>query len=1159
MSEGTRKTVELLRERIRRATRRILYAEIIYGLIIVLAIASGLWLALVLIESIAWMSVAGRTVAYVLFLAASLGAAAFFLAPPLVRLLVPRYRPRDEDTALRIGSAFPPIGDRLSNVLDLASGHSSRAPNAMIDRAVASLEQQVSPIAFEKYEDFSRPRRASRFGAWLPAVLVLSIGFAPEGFRNASGRLVDFRTAFEPPAPFSISVYPGDVDRSRGEALDISATTSGDHLPAGASVVYLREDSEREDFVEMRTDGMGRFSHRFDAVSTPFRYRVEADGVSSGWFSVGIVDRPFIRELQVEVEYPAYSGMPPTRLGAQRGDVTALRGSTVRVRSFLAGPDVGAAYIELTSGERIPMEVEDGAAVGAFDVRSHDEYAVVLQSTDGTQNLDPIRYEVRAVDDEAPSVSLLSPEPDHSLSDDLTTTVVGKISDDYGFSRLRLNYRLVESRYRTPSRESHSVSIPIDTPRPREQDVAIRWRVSEGPLDPVPGDVIEYYLEVWDNDAISGAKAGRSAVHRVRVPSLTERYRDTDAQQRDIQDEMQRLMDDAQDFRQQFDRLQDDLRGRREADWQDRRQVETLQQRQEQMQDRADELSRKMESLTREMEENNLLTPETLETYKELQRVIEEINSPELMEALQQLQEALEELDLGKMQESMQEFRFNEEQYKQRLERTLELFKRARAMQQIEQAQRMAEEVARQQENIREQTESLDQQDAAGQEGQNAQQDPTDSAGGDQGDAREQVAQDQERLADDMSELEEKLDQIGDQLREINSGQREEMERLREQIRKEQLPEKMRQTSDQIRGNQSQDAQQSQQSTQEQLDNLQQQLSDMRAGMAGAQLNLNLSGLRRTLRDIIQLSRDQEGMQNATVQEGAGSPGLRDKARGQMRLAEGVGMVADSLQSLAGQIPEMTREVQRHTGDALREMQQATEALADRSAREASTRQRASMMHLNELALMLSDLLDQLMNQQSGDGEGGMSVEDMADELRQLSEQQRSLNQQIQQFLNETQGERMNVDQQERLRQMSAQQDEIRRQLRNLSREPLARDELLRDFNRIAEEMSETIRELERRGASRETIERQQQILTRLLEAERSLQQRGEEERRRGRTGDQIHRESPPELDERQREIETLRRDLIRALESDYSQDYQQLIRRYFELLQRQAQPEQRN
>jgi uncharacterized protein with NRDE domain len=71
-----------------------------------------------------------------------------------------------------------------------------------------------------------------------------------------------------------------------------------------------------------------------------------------------------------------------------------------------------------------------------------------------------------------------------------------------------------------------------------------------------------------------------------------------------------------------------------------------------------------------------------------------------------------------------------------------------------------------------------------------------------------------------------------------------------------------------------------------------------------------------------------------------------------------------------------------------------------------------------------------------------------------------------------------------------------------------------------------------------------------MLQAQQSLRTQGREEKRRGTSADDPGtRESPDDLTPREK-AETLRRDLIRALESGYAPDYEDLIRRYFELLQ---------
>jgi hypothetical protein len=214
------------------------------------------------------------------------------------------------------------------------------------------------------------------------------------------------------------------------------------------------------------------------------------------------------------------------------------------------------------------------------------------------------------------------------------------------------------------------------------------------------------------------------------------------------------------------------------------------------------------------------------------------------------------------------------------------------------------------------------------------------------------------------------------------------------------------------------------------------------------------------------------------------------------------------------------------------------------------------MTHLNELALLLADVLDQLQNQQNqsgqggggqGGGSGGMSPEQM----QQLGRAQQQLNQRIQQMLNESAGERMSGDQGRRLRQMAEQQEAIRRQL---ERAVVGAGEGLNPndrsaLQRVGEQMRESAEQMRRGGLDRRTAPRQQQILERLLQAEESVNQRGREQQREAQRGQT--RAAPPASAPRPgRPADRVRGDLIRALESGYAPDYQEFIKRYFERLQ---------
>lgn len=80
-------------------------------------------------------------------------------------------------------------------------------------------------------------------------------------------------------------------------------------------------------------------------------------------------------------------------------------------------------------------------------------------------------------------------------------------------------------------------------------------------------------------------------------------------------------------------------------------------------------------------------------------------------------------------------------------------------------------------------------------------------------------------------------------------------------------------------------------------------------------------------------------------------------------------------------------------------------------------------------------------------------------------------------------------------------------------------------------------------------IKRQQNILSRMLNAEKAMQERDEEERREGSTAEEQPPNVPPDvtIEELQKKIRQLMNDPNRTR---FSEDYQRLIEQYFELLQ---------
>ena len=115
------------------------------------------------------------------------------------------------------------------------------------------------------------------------------------------------------------------------------------------------------------------------------------------------------------------------------------------------------------------------------------------------------------------------------------------------------------------------------------------------------------------------------------------------------------------------------------------------------------------------------------------------------------------------------------------------------------------------------------------------------------------------------------------------------------------------------------------------------------------------------------------------------------------------------------------------------------------------------------------------------------------------------------------------------------------------------RRDVLGRLNELGGDMDAVIEELKAQNIDRSVIERQEKILSRLLDAQKSIREK-EYSRKRKAEYEKQQVKSPPELqkDLIQKE-DWLRKELLEALEEGYSQEYKELIRKYFESLYKES------
>ena len=1142
-----------LRRRLRAARRRLTAASVARGVLLTAAVVGSAAVVALAIEAGTWMGVELRTAVF-WTLALTFGSMLVALVGvPVLRGLGVLPGLDERAVVRRAGRDYAGVDDRLATFLDLADGRAGQAPSRLQDAALDALGREVQDVPFERVRAYGPARRVL---PWAVVPIALGVGLflgAPNAVGGAAARLLAPGVYFAPPAPFQLQVEPGDAAVTRGADLTIRTVAVGRQLPLMAEVEIGRADERATETVRLQPDDDGAFAYTAESVRADLRYRVLADGVRTRWYTIEAVDRPLVRGLQLRVTPPRYSGRAARLLPEGVGDVTGLAGSTVDVRVETGGPAPSEGWLQVAwddgRSQRVPLRIASAAARGRFALRGAGRYTVHLRAPNGLESTNPARYTLGALSDGPPQIALLD-GADGPLGAS-ARRLTFRVTDDFGFSGGSLVYRVV--RESGPGRARRQ-PLGVRT-RPLDQEVTLDWRLPGAR----PGDVVELYGEVRDNDG-RGAKTARTPLVTLRFPSLADRFDALDAQRDSTRDALDQLDEQADESGERLDRLREELRQTLEPDWEDRRQVDELVREQSDLQRQAQELQQQLDQLSEQMQPSDLMDDAQRQMLEDMRSALDDLQSPELQEALERLREAMEQLDMREMIRQSDEAQDLEEAFQRKLERAQELMKRLEAAVEMEEIARRAEDLAETEERLAEETEALLNEESPqdGEDGDDAEGDESetgeDAETGDDGERsdaeeRERIAEEQRQAAEDAEDLQEQLRELMEQLQDIQNAPTEGAEQMMQEAGD--LPEQMEQNAQQMEQNQLQDAQQGQQDMSETLRQMAQEMRQQSQQMQGQQQQVDLSAIRRALEDVLTLSREQEALATRTAATPTDNPAIVPLARRQSELRDGLRTVVDTLRRVAMTVPQLGPEVDERAGNARGEMDRAVEQLAERRSGPGAGHQRMAMSHLNELALLLTDLLKQLQNQQqSGNGGSGQSS---PQQMQQMGQQQQQLNGRIQQMLNETAGERLSPDQGRRLRQMAEQQEALRRQMQRMLEggggDGLSPSEQSA-LRRIEEQMQEAARELRNGRLDDRAAPRQQQILERLLQTERSINQRGREEQREAQTGTDRPPDTPARPPRTDRPADRVRRDLIRALESGYAPDYQDLIKRYFERLQ---------
>ena len=1071
--------------------------ELIKGGILFFAIGLLYFLFTLFIESVLWLNPLARTVLFWLFILVEVGLLAKFIAIPLAKLFKLQKGINYVDASKIIGKHFPEVNDKLLNVLQL-NQHDNQS-----ELLLASIDQksiELNPIPFKLAVNFTKNTKYLKYA--IVPVLIILITFLTGNsnwFSDSYERVVHYKTAYEPPAPFQFFVVNNDLKAIENTDFKLLVKTAGDVTPESAQIVYNNET------YFLKQTGIGEFEYVFSQPKTDVSFQLTANDVTSKPYTINVVEVPSLLSFEMVLDYPNHTKKKNTVLKST-GNAVVPEGTNVTWQLKTKATEQVHLYtkdtLEFSSDELNNFELSKRL----FNPLDYN----LSTSNSNLKNYENLAFRIDVVKDEYPELNLKMEVDSLDLQ---SLYFYGQVSDDYGFSKLQLVYY--------PSNDDskkQTERIPISKSNIDEFITAFpnNLKIDEG----VSYDL---YFQVFDNDVVNKYKSLKSNVFTYRKRTQSEEEQKHLKEQNETIKNLDKSLEKLDEQEKQLEELSKTQKEKSNLSFNDKKKLESFFKRQKQQDEMMKNFNKKLkENLENFQKENKKEDAFKEDLKKRLEENEEQLKQDEkLLEELKKLQEKINKQDLS---QKLDELAKQNKNKKRSLQQLIELTKRFYVEKKLEKLKDDLLKLAIDQQKL-----SIEKEE-----------DNTKDKQEELNNKFEEFKKELEELEKDSEELKKPIDIPRDKLdeQEVDQEQQkasEALEKIEEQKASDEMGDEPKESDNQNK----KEAQKSQKKAAQKMKEMSEQMQSAMSSGGGEQMQEDAEMLRQVLDNLVLFSFDQEALMNQFKTIEVNHNKYASFLRKQNNLKEHFEHIDDSLFALSLRQPKLSETVNKEITEVFYNIDKALSQLAENQLYQGVANQQFIVTAANNLANFLSDVLDNMQeNMSMSQGKGGQGDMQLPDIIKSQEELQKMMEEGMKkgegqkpkegegdkkgekgeqgkdgekgekegkgkdgnQSGGEGEGEGENEDLNGMLYEIYQKQQELRQALQ----EQLAKDKIGKgaggNGDKLLKQMEDIELDLLNKGFTNQTLQKMMQLKHQLLKMENATFQQGEDNKRESET-----------------------------------------------------------
>jgi hypothetical protein len=1123
-----------------------------------------------------------------------------------------KYFPDVDDKLLNVLQlAPPPPTGGVSPTPALPKGEGVTPPSGAGGLLFASINQKSQQLSVFNFADAVHYEDNRRYFLWFLLPILGLVGllwtFVPKLFTEATPRIMQYNKTFEPKAPFNFNLQNTDLQVFKNEDFELNLATDGEALPK--EVTVLTNDGRK---LRMESKSIGQFAYLFKNVQKDIELQFESAGFKSNLFTIKVLERPNLSNFSAQLTYPSYINKANEKLDntgnliipegttvtwtfkAQQTDKLNVQFGEEITETIKKDNDVFELTKKLLKSTSYKLNLKNPHSTNKEPIEYQinviaDEYpTITLKQYEDTTLYNYVLVGGNIGDDYGvrklefgyrvlPKDLLGFEKPNKSETNNST--------NNFKFIPLTFNASLINQSY--------------------YQQIAL----SELKLQ--EGDKLEYFVQVWDNDGIKGSKSAKTSIFEFNVPDKSAMKQAMQQSAKSAESQIAKALDKAKELESALKDVEDRLKTKKNLNWQDKKAIEELLQKKAEMEQEMAKMQEQNKMLQNKQDRFGQQNKEIAEKAKQLQELMDKVLDDEMKKMYYELNKLLQQDNMKpEMQQMVEKMEKKNQNVKKELDRALELFKKLQFEQKMNQTIEDLKELAEKQEDLAEKTDKLedktekpeatdktektdktdkteksdktDKTDKTEKSDKNA--DKKDEQKSDKAAPKtaEQAEKKQEELNKDFQDLKKELDELEKLNKDLKDkdGKEENQEKLDDmKPDAKEVEQEQKESKEDLQKKESKKAAKKQKKAADKMKEMAEKAEEMQQSSEQEQAEENYDDLRKILENLVKLSFDQEDLMKNFRGVRHDDPRFVVLGQKQLKLKDDAKIIEDSLMSLAKRVFQIQSFVTREVTSMNDYMNQSLEEIKKRNTHVAAGKQQFAMTSMNNLALMLSDVLKN-MQENLGQSMSGKQMANKKSSKPNLGQMQKGLGQKIQQLQKSGKSGRALS---EELAKLAAEQAMIRKALKEQmgqmekegkgkkgkegkdgkdgknkgnpgeegeegSEGENGKQGMGGNISKMLDDMEKSEEDLVNKKVTQELIERQKEILTRLLESEKAMREREEDPNREANTAKEKQQTVPPAFEEylklKEKQVE-----LLKTIPPSFNPYYKQKVNEYFKKL----------